>query len=235
MPRPKPGRGLGASGTRHDEVGLFLRRRHRRGRDEHAQPARRQGREPRGDVQSRAAGAPRLHGDDRGLHLFLRPREDLSAGAEGRGPGGARQGRRHHGQALRRCREPAPRLGPLGRPRLDARHDGHGAQPRPQRHDGRGRGQGVGRPPLRLRQLPALHHDVFQRRARPRPPPFRGGARPLQGPPRLQPRHRSRGRRLGEAGRRATRRSSSASSASPSRRSPRSSSGRRSAPSSAPG
>ena len=36
--------------------------------------------------------------------------------------------------------ESAARLGALGRARLDARHDGHGAQPRPQRRDRRGAG-----------------------------------------------------------------------------------------------
>ena len=40
-------------------------------------------------------------------------------------------------QGLRRRREPAARLGPLGRQVLDARHDGHGPQPRPQRGDPR--------------------------------------------------------------------------------------------------
>ena len=47
-----------------------------------------------------------------------------------RGRGALRQG-------LRRPGEPAARLGPLGRQVLDAGHDGHGPQPRPQRADPR--------------------------------------------------------------------------------------------------
>ena len=37
-----------------------------------------------------------------------------------------------------------------GGARLDARHDGHGAQSRPQRRDGRGAGAALGRQALRL-------------------------------------------------------------------------------------
>ena len=44
-------------------------------------------------------------------------------------------------QELRRCGRSAARLGPLGRAGLDAGHDGHRAQPRPQRRDGAGPGQ----------------------------------------------------------------------------------------------
>ena len=73
---------------------------------------------------------------DRGLHLFLRQRQNLSDGAEGAGRDGAGP-----------CRQarPARRFGdadnPLlvsvrsGAPRLDAGHDGHRAQSRPQRRD----------------------------------------------------------------------------------------------------
>ncbi len=42
------------------------------------------------------------------------------------------------GQAFGDPEEPAPRLRPLRRPGLDAGHDGHHPQPRPQRQDGRG-------------------------------------------------------------------------------------------------
>ena len=41
-------------------------------------------------------------------------------------------------------------LGALRRPRLDAGHDGHRAQSRPQRRDGRGAGEKIRRPALRL-------------------------------------------------------------------------------------
>ena len=117
-------------------------------------------------AQSRPAGAARLHHHHRGLHLFLRPRQNLSAGAEAAGRGGARRRRPHHRQEIRRRAKSAAGLGALRRARLDAGHDGHGAQSRPQRRDGRGAGGEIRRPPLRLRQLPPLHHDVFRRRAR---------------------------------------------------------------------
>ena len=48
------------------------------GTREDARPARRQGREPRRDVQSGTAGAAGLHHHDRGLPLLLRPRPALS-------------------------------------------------------------------------------------------------------------------------------------------------------------
>ena len=87
------------------------------------------------------------------------------------GRGGARPGRPHHRQDVRRRDQSAARLGALRRPRLDAGHDGHGAQSRPQRRDGGGAGEEVRRPALRLRQLSPLHHDVLRRRARPRSSP----------------------------------------------------------------
>jgi hypothetical protein len=40
-------------------------------------------------------------------------------------------------QDVRRSREPAARLGAFGRAGLDAGHDGYGAEPRPERQDGR--------------------------------------------------------------------------------------------------
>ena len=64
-----------------------------------------------------------------------------------------------------------------GRPRLDARHDGHRPQPRAQRCDRGGPGAVLGRRALRLRQLPPLHPDVLQRGARPRRPRVRGDPR----------------------------------------------------------
>ena len=69
---------------------------------------------------------------------------------------------------------PAARLGALRRARLDARHDGHHPQPRPQRRDRRGPGARDRRRALRLRLLPPLRRDVRRRRARPE------GARPTR-------------------------------------------------------
>ncbi len=52
-----------------------------------------------------------------------------------------------------------------GAPRLDAGHDGHRAQPRPQRPDRAGPRRAAERRALRLRQLSPLHPDVRRRRA----------------------------------------------------------------------
>ena len=54
------------------------------------------------------------------------------------GPGAGRAARRRGAdrQEARRRRESAARLGALRREVLDARHDGHRAQPRPERRDG---------------------------------------------------------------------------------------------------
>ena len=60
----------GSAGQR--QMGLRLRRRPRRGQGRHAQSARRQGRGPCRNGQSRPAGAARLHHHHRGLHLLLR-------------------------------------------------------------------------------------------------------------------------------------------------------------------
>ena len=95
--------------------------------------------------------------------------------------------------------------------------------------------KGAGRRALRLRQLSPLHHDVFERGARHRAPPFRGGPRRVQGPQGLYPRHRPDRRGLEGADPALQGASSRRSSASPSRRIRRSSSGAPSAPCSAPG
>ena len=54
------------------------------------------------------------------------------------------------GQRFGDPEQSAAGLGALRRARLDARHDGHGAQPRPQRRDRRGAGRDVRRRALRL-------------------------------------------------------------------------------------
>ena len=69
------------------------------------------------------------------------------------------------GQEVRRREEPAARLGPLRRARLDAGHDGHDPQPRPQRQDRRGAGEEDRQRALRLGLLPPLRPDVRRRRA----------------------------------------------------------------------
>ncbi len=121
--------------TGQGQMGLRFRRRQGAGPRRHAQSARRQGRGPCRNGASRPAGAARLHHHHRGLHLFLQERQNLSEGIEGAGRSRARRGRPHHRQEIRRCRKSAAGLGALRRARLDARHDGHGAQSRPQRRD----------------------------------------------------------------------------------------------------
>uniref|UniRef100_A0A0N4ZZV6 LigA n=1 Tax=Parastrongyloides trichosuri TaxID=131310 RepID=A0A0N4ZZV6_PARTI len=127
-------------------------------------------------------------------------------GADGTRPGRAGrrrpEGRRGHcRQDLRRRLQPPAGLGALGRAGLDAGDDGHGAEPRPERRNGRGPGQAVRRPPLRLRQLPPLHHHVLQCGAGPGPRLFRRGAGRPQGSSGRLGRHRTDRRELGKGGR----------------------------------
>ena len=86
----------------------------------------------------------------------------------------------------------AARVGALGRARLDARHDGHHPQPRPQRRDGEGPRRQVRQCALRLRQLSPLHPDVRRRGAGRRSRRVRGHPRQPQEPQRPLARHRSR-------------------------------------------
>ncbi len=77
---------------------------------------------------------------------------------------GARRGRPDRRPAVRRPRQPAARLGALRRPRLDAGHDGHRAQPRPQRRDRRGAGQRApatgASPMIRYRRFITMYSNV---------------------------------------------------------------------------
>ena len=123
--------------TRRQALHLRLGRGHRRRQRHDEGPARRQGRGPRRDDARRPADAARLHDHDRGLQRLLRERQAAAGGPLGRRPRGDAGGRAADRQGLRRRGEPAARLGPLGRQVLDARDDGHGPQPRPQRGDAR--------------------------------------------------------------------------------------------------
>ena len=92
------------------------------------------------------------------------------------GPDGGRH-RRYRAadrQEVRRPQEPVAGLGPLRRPRLDARHDGHDPQPRSQRPDGRGAGHQDRQRALRVGLLPPLRPDVRRRRPRRAEAPGRG-------------------------------------------------------------
>ena len=136
----------------------------------------------------------------------------------------------------------AARQRALGRARLDAGHDGHRPQPRPQRRHRRGAGQEVGLAALRLRLLSPLRADVRRRRARPqarvartRPIRSRSLLEKQEGSARRPARHRARrARRCASWSPSSRPRSSSARGAtSPTIRG--SSCGARSAPCSAPG
>ena len=131
-------------------------------------------------------------------------------------------------QEVRRPEEPAAGLGPLGRARLDAGHDGHDPQPRPERPDRRGAGDEDRQSALCVGLLPPLRADVRRRRAR-RAEAAGRGSRPVRdGDSRpearaLSPghrRHQADRRRPEGAGRRASRRwsRSAPASSSPSRR-----------------
>ena len=68
----------------------------------------------------------------------------LSARPEGAGGGGAAPHREGRRREVRRQAQAAAGLGALRRARVDAGHDGHGAQSRPQRRDRQGLGDAAG-------------------------------------------------------------------------------------------
>ena len=179
----------------------------------------------------RVCRLPRLHHHHRGLQRLLQCRQGTPGRPLGRHPRG-RQGRREAvGQGLRRSEEPAPRLGPLRRQVLDAGHDGHRPQPRPQRDHPPGPHRHQRQRALRLGRLPPLHLDVRpdrpgrpdargqgQGRLHRRVQPLRRGPRSRQGEARQgRQGHRPQRRRPQEARRRRTRRSSRTPSAATSR------------------
>ena len=100
------------------------------------------------------------------------------------------------GQALRRRRRPAARVGALGLARVDAGHDGHRPQPRASTTPRRGLARAHRQRALRLGLLPALRADVRQRRARrPERAHSRTSSPPVKAAPRRAARHRARCRR----------------------------------------
>ena len=154
------------------EAGVSL---HRRQRVDEG-PPRRQGREPRRDDVAGIAGAAGLHRHHARLQRLPRRRR-LPARAVGRHPGGAGEDRARRRPEIRRPRQSAAAVVPLGRAVLDARDDGHGAEPRAQRRRREGtRRAARQRPPLRLGRLPAPGPDVLDRRPRAARRAVRGGA-----------------------------------------------------------
>ena len=100
------------------------------------------------------------------------------------------RGRAADRQGLRRSGQPAARQRPLRRQVLDARDDGHGPQPRPER--GRpcdGPRQADRQRAVRLGRVPALHPDVRpDRHGRRRPSASTSRSRPRKHGPRRTPR-----------------------------------------------
>ena len=140
--RPRPARPRrrprAKSAAKAGEVRLLLRRGQGRRQPDDEGHARRQGRQPRRDDQRRPAGAARVHDFDRRVPPLLRRAAQGARrrrDADGREPRAS--SRRPPGDKLGSRAEPAARLGPLGREVLDARHDGHHPEPRPQRRDRR--------------------------------------------------------------------------------------------------
>ena len=69
---------------------------------------------------------------------------------------------RRTGKGFGAVEQPAAGLGAQRRARLDAGHDGHDPQPRPQRRDGAGPGAADRQRALRLGRVPPLHRDVLR-------------------------------------------------------------------------
>ena len=135
-------RRLNGAPDRHDQMGVQLRRRPQRRPRRHARTCS-------------AARAPTWRRWPRiGLPVppgftittevctaFYENDRQLSGRSRGTGRAALAHDRRSGRPALRRPAEAAAGLGPLRRARLDARHDGHGAQSRPERRDGGGAGE----------------------------------------------------------------------------------------------
>ncbi len=171
---------------RSHETRVLVRQRRGRGRGPRQGDARRQGRGPRGDDGARHPGPARVHDRDLGLRRLLARREPRRHPRGGRVRARAARARRR--QALRRPAEPAARLGPLRRPQLDARDDGHDPEPGPDLADAStGLAGALGRP-LRARLPAAVPRDVRRRRAARAAPRVReGDGRGQEGPRRRRP------------------------------------------------
>ena len=169
-----------SSEEHRDPVRLLLRRRQGRRQQGHEGHARRQGRRPRRDDERGRARAARLHDLDPGLQRLLRERGHAARRGRPADGRGARQARGAPGQEARRSRRPAAGLRAQRLEVLDARDDGHDPEPRHERPLGRGPEGEDRQPPLRQGQLPALHPDVRQRRARHRQGQVRARARRRQ-------------------------------------------------------
>ena len=113
---------------------------------------------------------------------YMAARRPAAGRPHGRGRGRARGARAEDGQAPRRRRRPAARVGAFRCAVLDARDDGHRPQPRAQRRLGEGPRQADEQRAVRVRLVPPVRADVRQDRARRARRRVRGGAaRPRRG------------------------------------------------------
>ena len=160
---------------------VYLLQRSRQGRGlcrqlgQGAGPARRQGSGPGRHDPDRCAGAARLHGHYRRLQRLSGGRREAPRRFVGAGTRRPWPNRAGHRQGLRRSDASPAGILPVGCEVLDARDDGHGPQPRPQRERRRGPDQAHRRCAVCVRPLPPPGADVRQRgpgRSRRR---FRGG------------------------------------------------------------
>ena len=166
--RAQSARSPAAKTPKAGKVRLLLRQRQGRRQRHDEGAARRQGRQPRRDDAASACPCrPASPSPPRSAPTTTPTSSTYPAGA--RRPDRGRHRRsieRDHGHEVRRPEEPAARLRPLRRPRLDARHDGHDPQPRPQRRrPSTASSTATEQRALRLGQLPPLRADVRRRRA----------------------------------------------------------------------
>ena len=114
------------------------------------------GRGPRRDDLARAPGARRASRSRPRRATRFRRRTSTSRGSTRRSRTRSRTSRRASGAKLGDPREPAARQRPLRRARVDARHDGHDPEPRPQRRDRRRRSR-------RARRTARFAIDAYRR------------------------------------------------------------------------
>ena len=162
----------------------------RRRRDD-ARPSRREGRRPRGDDERGPPGPARVHDHDRGMQRLLHGRRTPPRRPLGRRACRREGGRGADRQGLRRPLRPAACLRPLGCEVLDARDDGHGPQPRPERGDAPRSDRADRQRAVRLGRVPALHPDVRADRHGREARAVRRGTRGGQARPRRRAGHRS--------------------------------------------
>ena len=190
-----------------DEERLLLQQRGDRRRREDEEPPRRQGRQPGRHGQAGDPCPTGVHDHDGSLRLLPGARRPDSEGTRSRGRGAPEEAREGDGQEVRRSEEPAPRLGAIRRRGVDAGHDGHDPESRPERRDGARPRRGIGQRTVRVRLLPPPRSDVRRRRHgtqagdRSRPRPVRRDPRRAEEGEEGEARHRPLGRRSEDAGR----------------------------------